>query len=119
MKNIWGLDNLLIIEQDIVPTIEQIHSMYLCDHDWCCFGYQIKYKDVANAPLNIIYGLGCTKFSLRQQQQYPVEMWYKKTSNWAWYNLDSRIVNPMVSFGCVPFVHGEVKHNRIAEDNEY
>lgn len=66
--SLWGQDDLLIVEQDIVLTADVIPSMAACPEPWCVYTYDL---GVNKFPMK--YGLGCTKFSLDLQKQVPFE----------------------------------------------
>jgi hypothetical protein len=114
VREFWGRDDLIIIEQDIVPSCSQIRALENCVCDWCAYRYRIRYMDNHDPAYWVTHGLGFTKFNLELQKNYPAELWFHR-GNWSWRNLDSRITGLMVQSGLAPHIHGDVKHNRIAD----
>ena len=114
VRKVWGEDNLIIIEQDIVPCVSMVRALGSCVCDWCAYRYQICYVDDHDPAYWVTHGLGFTKFSLTLQERFPTELWHH-AGEWQWQNLDCRITGLMVQSGLAPHVHGYVKHNRIAD----
>ena len=114
VSKVWGEDNVIIIEQDIVPWCSQIRALESCVCDWCAYRYQIRYVDDHDPAYWVTHGLGFTKFSLVLQERFPAELWYHM-GEWQWQNLDCRITGLIVQSGLAPHIHGDVKHNRIAD----
>ena len=114
LRSIWSRDDLLVIEQDIVPSFGQVQALERCTEAWCACKYEIRYSDDHTPSYEVTHGLGFTRFSLELQRRFPASFWYH-TGNWRWQNLDCRITGLMVQSGLAPHVHGDVKHNRIAD----
>jgi hypothetical protein len=114
VRKVWRKDDLIIVEQDIVPSCSQIHVLESCVCDWCVFRYQVRYMDDHDPAYWVTHGLGFTRFSFGLQKRFPADLWFH-IKNWSWRNLDSRITELMVQSGLAPHVHGDVKHNRIAD----
>lgn len=112
LKDVWGKGNLVVVEQDIVPTPEMIMNLFGCNEDWCIYEYEIRYMDDKNPAFTPQTGLGCTKFSLNAQRVAESEKWFGRGQ---WFNLDGRITGALVQAGYHPHVHGKVKHNRIVD----
>jgi hypothetical protein len=110
----WGKDDLIIVEQDIVPSLAQVESMIHCSEPWCAYRYQFHYIELPNKPkLQPYYlatGFGFTKIALNVQTVIPSSSWYKKGD---WRDLDSRVVDRIIKAGFSQHLHGEVKHNRV------
>lgn len=108
----YGVDDLIVVEQDIVPSVEQIRSLTLCPESWCCCEYTVRYMGDKNPAYNVQTGFGLTKFSLKAQELSPSSVWHGKGE---YFNLDCRVTAPLIQAGLSPHVHGEVKHTRIVD----
>jgi hypothetical protein len=108
----WGKINLVIVEQDVVPRIEQVSELIQCPGIWCCCKYQIRYLDDKNPPYWILTGFGLTKLDLRIQQVAAPSSWHRKGD---WRTLDSRVTGEFIKAGFAQHLHGSVKHNRIVD----
>jgi hypothetical protein len=106
----WGKASLVIVEQDIVPSLEQVCELTDCPGIWCCFKYQVRYLEEKNQPYWITTGFGLTKLDVRIQQVAVPSSWHKKGD---WTSLDSRITGEFIRAGFNQHIHGEVKHNRV------
>jgi hypothetical protein len=111
LEGVWGKGDLIVVEQDIVPTVEMIAGLFGCDKPWCIYEYEIRYMDDKNPPFYPQTGLGLTKFSCEAQQISAPERWGKGP----WFNLDGRVTGALIQAGYRPHVHGKVKHNRIVD----
>jgi hypothetical protein len=112
LKGVWGKGDLIVLEQDVVPTLEMIQNLLGCDKPWCIFEYEIRYMDDKNPPFTPQTGLGLTKFSSEAQQVSALEKWFGRGS---WFNLDGRVTGALVQAGYRPHVHGKVRHNRVVD----
>ena len=128
-SNWKGEEDLLVIEGDKEIHAEVVPSMEACGKDWCIYEY---WNFPEPYQRNIIYGLGCTKYSARTQQLIsadeflcpdPPWMWVCPTCNGlgCWRNLDVRIaiqvLNKCISFA--PHSHGRINHlHEYADDWE-
>ena len=117
----WGKDDLVVIEGDKEITEEVIPSFSSCDEPWCIYEY---WNFPAPHQQNIIYGLGCTKYSLNTQRQIDVSDFDCPDPEWlstckycsgagCWSYLDTRItiqiLNRCISFA--PHTHGRINHH--------
>ncbi|MHB1910216.1 MAG: hypothetical protein ACYCQJ_15265 [Nitrososphaerales archaeon] len=88
LKSHWQTEDFIVIEQDIVPTLEQIDELASCKQNLvCCFDYD-NFGLVLDENANAYVYLGCTKYTLEMQKQVDPSEWYRKGT---WKNLDSRI----------------------------
>ena len=93
----------LIVEQDMVPTLEQIASLEDCEQDWCAYAYS--YMESTHA------GLGLCKFSGALQRIHPdTILETSKESTDAhpmnhWCNLDDRIRRVLTRYGVSQHIH--------------
>jgi hypothetical protein len=115
LKDYWGTDDIIVIEQDIVPTVNNIVSLAECKEDWCVCRY---IKDLPTIKLfapnyEHKHYLGCTKFSKSLQERFPPSVWKVMKEKSSWKNLDVRIRDTLLAAGLDSHVHGEVKHNHI------
>lgn len=62
----WGIDDILITEQDIVVPPGTFNEFASCPRDWCVNTYPIGLN-----RWEFRYGFGCTKFSLALQRKIP------------------------------------------------
>jgi hypothetical protein len=114
LLHLWGVDDLIIVEQDNVPSLELIRELTQCPNPWCSCWYWTRYMDDKLAAFKGENGFGFTKLSLEAQRLAPAASWYKR-DDWAYYNLDSRVTSVLVQKGLAVHVHGEVKHNRAVD----
>lgn len=112
LAKFWGKDAVILVEQDIVPSLKQITELVACPAPWCVFEYCVRYMDDKNLSYKVQTGLGLTKFSLTVQTLSPSSIWHGKGD---YFNLDCRVVNPLIQASLCPHIHGEVKHNRIVD----
>jgi hypothetical protein len=128
-----GKEAFLVIEHDIVATLEQIDSLARCNgHLVCDFRYDYGGRFIN--PPGFAY-LGCTKYSKEAQTLVPAKEWHggvvpKNEEPWAgtygggWFNLDTRLSLIMQKHITIKdFVHhhdeflGLVKHTRSSFHN--
>ena len=66
LSDVWTNDNdIVIVEQDMVPAKGVVDEMLACDNPWCTSPYKVGRTSVA------IASLGCTKFSLELRRSNP------------------------------------------------
>lgn len=112
LRRVWAInDDLLIVEQDIVPTLELVRDVVACKEPWCTCKYKVSYKDNVLQPYYLNYGFGFMKYSAKLRRELPVDTWFQ-VGEWDWFNLDSRINGELVAKGLEHHSHGEVKHVR-------
>ena len=97
----WGFDDLIIIEHDIVVNPDTIESLYVCNEDWCVYTYPIWDN---GWHTDITAALGCTKFSVNLQEQFP-----SLEPPVPWHHIEW-ITKPFWDAGVRPHVHGTVQH---------
>jgi hypothetical protein len=110
----WGKEDLIVLEQDIVPSAEMFAELAACKEPWCCFKYQIRYLPGQDPAYWVTHGLGLTKFSVEAQKTARSDLWFH-AGDWKWNNLDCRITGLLVKAGLAPHVHGVVRHNRVVD----
>jgi hypothetical protein len=105
----WPVDTVFI-EQDMVPTTQQIKDLLYCNHDWCT----IKYHQGGGMYTD---GIGFAKFSAALKTAWPVA-----GSNISadprgreravkWPSLNEQVENHLSRLGVVMHVHdGHVVH---------
>jgi hypothetical protein len=99
-----GEQDLITIEQDIVPTAEVLPSFTRCRKDWCVYAYQ-------GSPSSgrLYRSLGCTRFSARLQRRFPFKNFV--TYEMTWKSCDAYISRVLWSLNFIePHVHGVVEH---------
>jgi hypothetical protein len=121
LKAHWtGVDDLLVIEQDIEITAEVLPSFDDCEEPWCVYEYKQTYKSSVSM---LKEALGCTRFSAELQRTVP----FPRAAQWKFLDLAISGEIKMVTFqktGMVFYpgmkgasglmashVHGEVKHH--------
>lgn len=104
-------EDLLVVEQDILPHPGVTTEMLLCPHRWCCSPYAI------GREINLLTrGLGCTKFSLHLKRQLPDAMTAAGEpsgdgeSPRVWWQTDVRLSNVLISRGVTPHIHERSMH---------
>ena len=117
-----GEEDLLVIEGDKEIHAEVVPSMEECNEDWCIYEY---WNFPEPYQRNIIYGLGCTKYSARTQQLISTDEFllcrsrrgcgYARTCKGlgCWRNLDVRIAIQVLA-KCIRFAphsHGRINHH--------
>ena len=98
-----GVEDIIVVEQDIVPTLDQLNSLLNCTEIWCAYAYE--YMDTTHA------GLGLCKFSATLQRLYPDTI--RETSKEStdahpmnhWCNLDDRIRRVLTRYGVSQHIH--------------
>jgi hypothetical protein len=111
LVNWWSEpEDLIIVEQDIVPAPGVVKEMLACSRDWCCSPYLIAGK------LLIHNGLGCVKFSKSLRQTHPdmaqqagVPCGEDEPPN-VWWQLDARLAHLLMSAGYYPHPHQQSIH---------
>lgn len=125
LKEFWGTDDIIIIEDDKVPTVADLHELITCPRDACCFPY----ASLGVAKFDMGYWreyhpntLGFVKFSLKAQEAAPVIDWN--------YSVDRRSLYPFVPvdliiesvmtarLGPLHLHEREIKHNHRARRAE-
>src|SRR5258708_29468904 len=59
-------ERFMIVEQDVVPTDEQLGRLEFCPYDWCVFPHW--------CGGSYAYGLGCVRFSAGLMRRHPDAM---------------------------------------------
>lgn len=114
----WGKDTLVVIEADKVITADVIPSFRECPHPWCVYSY---WSFPPPYRREVYTGLGCTKYTLEFQKQFPPSVWlFGDNPDWplcedcqgfgCWRNLDVRISQRAQRAGMKIHKHGMVEH---------
>lgn len=107
----WGKDDLIVVEADKVPTLDNLRELISCKAKFCCFPYQFSYIPWITTRLywdiHFPYTLGFVKFTKEVQLSIPTDNWgYDK------YSLDRAIEIPMIAKFGMMHIHREwIKHN--------
>jgi hypothetical protein len=107
----WGKEDLILLEHDVSPTIDQFLSLLSCSRPVCNFDYQIPVSKTEYTILHM--GLGLSKFSVLFQKRIDIEMYL---ANQSFMRVDYAILSAMQSLNQSYHSHGEVKHNHRVED---
>ena len=101
-------DDLVIVEQDIVITVDVIPGFGNCDQDWCSFAYQVWCSRPLPPAVRLFdRGLGCTRFSAELQRRFPLRHLALKVR---WQRIDAVLCEAFDANNLAPHVHGEVGH---------
>lgn len=112
MKEFWGRDDLIVWEDDKVPTMADLKELVECRHAYCCFPHPVSFYFYTPMSLwtdRFPYSLGFVKFSRLVQEKIPSSTWYKEGKH---FGVDRMIEEPMIGqYG--PFhIHKRfIKHN--------
>lgn len=122
----WGKDELIIIEQDIVPSFKMVQELEWCIDELCCFPYLLRDRrwSIFEKKDNIqthyteplpkyaeYSSLGFTKISRRIQLSIPLQLY--PVDEYKWWYLDSWISEFVGQLNMKFHVHQpSVKHNR-------
>jgi hypothetical protein len=93
----WGVTNMVVIEQDKVPTLLDLQEIADCQRTHCCFPYACRGLAVTSMSswrIHFPYSLGFVKFSLRAQTWTPPSEWRQRHT---WKSLDRAIEGPMIA----------------------
>lgn len=68
VASVWGQDDLLVLEGDIIINGEVMATMSDCGRPWCVYNYPLsRTRRLMN------FGYGCTKFSKELQQGFDYQ----------------------------------------------
>jgi hypothetical protein len=112
LSTFWGQEDLIIVEQDIVPTLLDLDEIIACPEPYCVFPYAAHWKPVTTLiewRRGTVKGLGFVKIEKEAQALAPVKEWEFRTS---WRHLDEKIFNAFRRRGWSYHIHERaVKHN--------
>lgn len=116
MKSWWGRDDLIVVEQDKVPTMADFDEIVSCPKSHCIFPHHISFYPWTTRRMwtkAFPYGLGFVKFNLQIQRDIPVSEWIPiDFSAGAVGSLDRSIEEPMTRRFGPMHLHGRfIKHN--------
>lgn len=110
IRRLWAAGRtFLTVEQDIVPTEQQLDELMSCGELWCAYEYEYP-------PFGLYAGMGCTKFSA--QLLHAAHRALDITGTWKdakhppmhWCRVDGWLKKYLLDHGFNQHVHGEVKH---------
>ena len=114
VKENWGVDDLILLEHDIVPTIQQLDEIRNCKYDVCNYSYYIPTSNGDNHTYGLLSnGLGLAKFSLNFQKQHNVNEVFNTNT---FINIDIKVNEYLQKHNIAWHSHGIVKHNHKIED---
>ena len=113
IKENWGIEDLIIMDHDIVPTQEQIDSLLNCKEDACIYSYYIPISATQGYGLLDSYGTGLIKFSLKFQKENDVNELFNTNT---FIDIDAKMNEYMKAHNYKWHNHGIVKHNHKVED---
>lgn len=105
IRDRWGKDNLLIIEQDMQFLPECLFSFEMCREQWCLYDYDILMMDgVTVAPCET--GIGLCR--IRKELQESISFESSIPVHWGWTDLWLNTIADVN--GLSRHTHGTVKH---------
>ena len=112
LREFWGKDDLVILEDDKVPRLADLKELAECNFSYCAFPYRPSFHFRASMKLwteHFPYSLGFVRFSKEAQVKVPVETWYKEGEHWG---VDKMIEEPLISHYGPFHIHRRlIKHN--------
>jgi hypothetical protein len=102
-----GEHDLLIVEQDMLPTADALAGMESCPEGWCSCSYPCFLLTPGPHIGELTRGLGFTKFGAEFQRKYPFS---DIASQCHWTSVDSIICSRFEFFGENPHDHGPMEH---------
>lgn len=87
-------ETFVILEHDVVPTVEQLWTIIGCDHDWCSFPY-----GDYNQHVGPVFGL--VRFDRRIMEAHPhlpksaVHVGSDHPRPVYWWNVDNRVARDL------------------------
>lgn len=114
INHVWKhdrFDDLLIVEQDMLPAPGVVEEMQACSHMWCVSPYQCS-SQTLDVPL-LTEGLGCTKFAALMKRTHPhMPLVVSCMADHGlpakdWRRLDVRIAQVLRGFNFTPHVQHE------------
>lgn len=120
VRNLWNLKRSMIIcEQDVVPTIEHLHQMVACSHDWCSYCY-----DDGSHPEGPMFGL--VHFTGAVMQAHPwaaddaLVVGKRRDTDHHWGSVDSAMARNLMIRGVkwyrhIPNVHHSHLYKGLAQ----
>lgn len=73
----WGTEDLVVLEDDKVPTAWDLVGLMACTAPWCLFPYKPRggVENLAEWLENRTFALGLARFSLEAQLAVPTSAW--------------------------------------------
>lgn len=103
LKELWGKrEDVLIMEQDILPHASALLDLSICDQPWCAYSYPPFLGQDLSMP-NVIVTMGCCKISALMQAA-TWECW----ATWDfpdWRACDQRLTSYARRAGLKPHQH--------------
>lgn len=107
----WDGDHdLIIIEQDMTFTPDQVNSLRECDQPWCVFGYAIGTNRFTSS-------LGFTKLSAELRRTLKGLLEVCDMCQGEWWHLDIHLARLFSNAGYTPHDHGTVGHLHKYDDD--
>ena len=117
VKEYWGTDDIIILEDDKVPTMRDLRELIDCPEPFCCFPHSVNFQFITTMrqwrkfhP----YTTGFVKFSKEAQLRLPPDKWapfifsYKEERP----SVDKAIEEPLTEiYGPMHLHERMVKHN--------
>lgn len=98
LRGFWGKqEDLVIVEQDIVPPWNMLEQFAYCPEPWCVFPYAIDYDQM------LCHSLGCTRFRREGNQAIQAQL---SAAPHTWNECDGEIREAVLATGLEhPHVH--------------
>lgn len=115
MKAYWGIDDLIVLEDDKVPTLQDLEEMVACPRPACVFPYPVSFwrqTDMSLWTHNFPYGMGFAKFSKAIQDATPPCDWKVEDPKKPGWGIDGQIQKAVIQKSGPIHVHPRwIKHN--------
>lgn len=102
-------EDFLVVEQDVVPSPEDVQSLLACPQPWCAFAYDYP-------PFGLYAGLGCARFRSVVMKRWPQAMRFcallsdEKHSRKHWCRVDGMLKQYLQERGVQQHIHGVCRH---------
>lgn len=120
IKQYWSKDDLIVIEDDKVPTIIDLEELINCPKLFCVFPYPISSYNKTTMDdwtINFPYGLGFVKIAKYIQDNitpdFSYKVYQKPYRQGTYMTLDRQIEQPIIQqLNIQPHIHNHfIKHN--------
>jgi hypothetical protein len=103
-----GDQSIIVIEQDIIPSVEQLRELRDCDRTWCAYAYPpFEDRDYSDPKQVVGLGLCRMKWAMLHQMAGMPDVWFSLR----WDHLDFVFSAFARQLGYVPHQHyGDVRH---------
>lgn len=114
IKMFWGTDDLIILEDDKLPTLEDFAELVFCKERFCAFPYPMLNQTETDMDYWREYTpftLGFVKFSKELQLEYPASRWRPDVPNPKVYPFAPADMMIEANLGAYHLHDRPIKHN--------